>query len=124
MIQITLTNALFLYGAVIVFGLTILYTISELRARQVYRVLEKQFLWRCAFCGFLYLDEGALTLSECPRCKSYNTFGDAQDKAVSAARQRMPEAVPDEKQSPDEPPRRNPSRKKRRHVRRGPRRRR
>ena len=44
MIQITLTTALFLYGAAIICGLAMLYVISELRAKHVYRILEKQFL--------------------------------------------------------------------------------
>ncbi len=125
MIQITLTTALFLYGAAIICGLAMLYVISELRAKHVYRILEKQFLWRCAFCGYLYLDEDALSISQCPRCESLNTVGDAQDKAVSVARQRVlsnePAAV---NQNDEEVPRRNPSHKKRRQSHRGPRRRR
>lgn len=124
MIQITLTTALVIYGAVIVSGLALLYVASELRARHVYRVLEKQFLWRCAFCGYLYLDESALVLSQCPRCESYNMARDAQDKAVSTAHQRLAAAEPAAEPSQTETPRRNPSRQKRRGARRGPRRRR
>ncbi len=125
MIQITLTTALFLYGAAIICGVAMLYIVSELRARNVYRILEKQFLWRCAFCGYLYLDEDALSISQCPRCESFNTVGDAQDKAVRVARQRiLPHDPVTADQSDEEAPRRNPSRKKRRQSHRGPRRRR
>lgn len=128
MIQITLTTALFLYGSVILVGFIFLYMVGELRARHVYRVLEKQFLWRCVFCGFLYLDEDAATISECPRCTSYNTIADAQDRAVRGSRQHLvaeqEEAAAAEKED-DDAPRRNSARRKRPgQKRRGPRRRR
>ncbi len=126
MIRITLTAALFLYGAIIMLGLLMLYIVGELRARRVYRVLEKQFLWRCAYCGFLYLDIEAQVLSECPRCGSFNAVADAQDKVVGADKQRLQptEAVEDDAIDP-EAPRRNPARRKRPgQSRRGPRRRR
>ncbi|MCK5862028.1 MAG: hypothetical protein KAH38_06065 [Candidatus Hydrogenedentes bacterium] len=124
MIQISLTTALLLYGSIIVLGAVFLYFASELRATQVYRILEKQFLWRCAFCGFLYLDENAGELSRCPRCESFNTGVDAQDKAVSAARHHEPEEAEKTSESDDEAPRRNASRRKRHGGKRGPRRRR
>ncbi len=126
MIEITLNTAVLVYGAVILAGLLMLYMVSELRARHVYRVLEKQFLWRCAFCGFLYLDEDAAILSKCPRCESYNTMDDAQDRAVSKARHAA--LIPDSGVAPETPenvPRRNAARRKRPgQTRRGPRRRR
>ena len=124
MIQIGLTTAIFIYGSVIVMGAILLYFASELRATRVYRVLEKQFLWRCAFCGFLYLDENAGDISQCPRCESFNSGKEAQDKAVSAARPRPPEETKEAPTDEDEVPRRNPSRRKRRGGSRGPRRRR
>ena len=80
MIEITISTAVLLYGAIILTGFLFLYMVSELRARHVYRVLEKQFMWRCAFCGFLYLDEDAVMLSKCPRCESYNTMEDARTR--------------------------------------------
>ena len=125
MIQIGLTTAMFIYGTVIVVLAIFLYFVSELRAARVYHTLERQFLWRCAFCNFLYLDESAAHISQCPRCESYNTGVDAQDKAVSVAKQRFQQR-PDETHQPDEEmPRRNPSRRKRpQSRRRGPRRRR
>lgn len=124
MIQIGLTTAMFIYGAAIVALAIVLYFVSELRATRVYRVLEKQFLWRCTFCGFLYLDESAGVLSQCPRCESFNTGKDAQDKAVSAAKQRLQHEPPDPHDAEQDKPRRNPARRKRRGGRRGPRRKR
>lgn len=126
MIEITLTTAILLYGAVILAGLLLLYMVSELRARHVYHVLEKQFVWRCAFCGFLYLDEDAAILSQCPRCESYNTMDDAQDRAVSRARQAVTVSGPEHiEEEPGPAPRRNSARRKRPgQKRRGPRKRR
>ena len=124
MIQIGLTTALLIYGSIIVIGAVFLYFISELRATQVYRVLEKQFLWRCAFCGFLYLDENAGDLSQCPRCQSFNSGKDAQDKAVVHARYTPPQETAKTPDDDTEDPRRNPSRRKRHGGKRGPRRRR
>lgn len=124
MIQIGLTTALLLYGSIIVIGAILLYVISELRANRVYRVLEKQFMWRCAFCGFLYLDENAGDISQCPRCESFNTGKEAQDKAVVNTRPAVPEETDKTHDVDKEEPRRNPSRRKRHGGRRGPRRRR
>ena len=124
MIQIGLTTALLLYGSIIVIGAILLYVISELRANRVYRVLEKQFMWRCAFCGFLYLDENAGDISQCPRCESFNTGKEAQDKAVVNTRPAVPEETDETHDVDKEEPRRNPSRRKRHGGRRGPRRRR
>ena len=124
MIQIGLTTALLIYGSIIVIGAVFLYFISELRATQVYRVLEKQFLWRCAFCGFLYLDENAGDLSQCPRCQSFNSGKDGQDKAVVHARHTPPQETVKTPDDDTADPRRNPSRRKRHGGKRGPRRRR
>lgn len=128
MIEITFTSAVLVYGAFILAGFMFLYMISELRARHVYRVLERQFLWRCAFCSFLYLDEDAATLSQCPRCGSYNTIADGQDRAVGRSRSHLVAAEAElaalEKED-DTVPRRNSARRKRPgQTRRGPRRRR
>lgn len=124
MIQITLGTALLIYGTLIIVGLVVLTILGELRATGVYQVLEKQFMWRCIFCNFLYLDEEAASLSQCPRCGSYNKSKEAQDERVSANREQW---APEEKRAPADPedlPRRNPSRRKRPgQRRRGPRRR-
>jgi hypothetical protein len=126
MIQIGLTTALLIYGSAIVIGAVLLYFISELRATRVYRVLEKQFLWHCSFCGFLYLDENAGEISQCPRCESFNSGREAQDKAVIKAKQKLHEETvePPQPEGEGETPRRNSSHRKRHGGSRGPRRRR
>ncbi len=59
MIEISLTQALAVYSAVL--GLTIgaIWLYTELSIRRPQRLLGEQFLWRCSFCGCTYLDEAA-----------------------------------------------------------------
>ncbi|HNZ48125.1 MAG TPA: hypothetical protein PLZ53_04125 [Candidatus Hydrogenedentes bacterium] len=125
MIQITLGTALLVYGTVIIVGFALLSLLGELRATGVYTVLEKQFMWRCVFCSFLYLDQEAVTISRCPRCGSYNKSKEAQDERVSANREHWAPEPVSGPADPEDLPRRNPSRRKRPgQSRRGPRRRR
>ncbi|HOV60888.1 MAG TPA: hypothetical protein PK349_07460 [Candidatus Hydrogenedentes bacterium] len=126
MITITLTTALWLYGTVILVGAAALWLYTEWTSGRVRRTLEKQSCWRCAYCGYIYLDDGVITHSTCPRCGSINVSAEGQDPLVSRQKEQSSrreqgddagESVPD-----DSTTRRNPSRKKRPHAtRRGPR---
>ncbi len=123
MIQITLYNAIILYTGVLA-GLAIaIWLYTELKTRRSYRFLEHQFLWKCGFCGYSYLDESSDLISQCPRCQSFNAPEDKNVRdplLVPARRNKDPEPQPDEQDA-----QRNPSRRKRPHQRRrGPRRRR
>ena len=120
MIEISLRHALILYSSLL--GLIVLgiWLYTEVTARRSYHFLEKQFLWRCVFCGYIYLDEAAESVSQCPRCSSYNSVDDRRARYVRAR------AATPELRAPEPPakPLRNPSRRKRPHQRRrGPRRR-
>jgi phage FluMu protein Com len=96
-----------------------LYT--EIRTRHAYHFLEKQHVWRCVFCAYTYLDEEAETVSQCPRCASFNSIGDKDAKPVLPRAAAEPSAAAAEVPAP--PPRRNPSHRKRpKAQRRGPRR--
>ena len=118
MIEISLTQALAIYSAVLGLTVTGIWLYTELSVRRPQRLLGHQFLWRCSFCGCTYLDEDAQRLSKCPRCNSFN--------AVDEATGRNNWPVPESKlEMPDVEARRNTSRRKRHHQRRrGPRRRR
>jgi hypothetical protein len=122
-ITITLTQALGLYAAIVGIGALTIWVYTEVASQRTHRTLEQQHLWRCVFCAYTYLDEAAGTLSQCPRCGSYNALEDAHAKFVVPAgvgrdiQPEKPEPVP-------ESPRRNPSRRRRAGARRGPRRRR
>lgn len=120
MIEISLTTALVFYSTLLglmAFGIWI-YT--EITVRRTFNVLENQFLWKCVFCGYLYLDEEAESLSKCPRCESFNSVEDAKARLVKP---RVHKAEAGHAEEP-EVEQRNTSRRKRPHQRhRGPRRR-
>ncbi|HUW59662.1 MAG TPA: hypothetical protein VMZ06_01550 [Candidatus Bathyarchaeia archaeon] len=118
MIEISLTAALILYSSIIGLLAVSIWIYSEVTVRRSYRVLEKQFLWRCVFCGYIYLDEGAEQVSMCPRCESYNSTKDKLARYVKTP-PKPAKVVEDEDRG------RNTSHRKRPHQRRrGPRKRR
>lgn len=121
MIQISLTAALIVYSAVIVAGAFLIWLYTEITTRRAYLVLEKQYLWRCVFCSFTYLDTDAVTHSTCPQCHSINTLQDKKARFIPVSKSvKMAVEAPREHQES----RRNPSRGKRPGARRrGPRKR-
>lgn len=121
MIQISLTAALVLYSAVLGLLILTIWALAEISARRTHRVHEKQFLWRCVFCGYVYLDETAEALSRCPRCRNYSS---AEDKNARFIPSRPTLASVEATPSGTDADARNTSRRKRPHQRRrGPRRR-
>ena len=120
MIEIQLTTALALYGAVLGLLVAFIWVYTEFFVHRTTRILEKQSLWQCVFCGYTYLDEGAQDLSQCPRCASYNSGTDKHARFVPSRTRR---AEKDESSKNEETRHPNPSRRKRPHQRRrGPRR--
>jgi len=118
MIQISLTTAVMFYSTLIGLFVLGIWVLTEISARRKYFILEKQFLWRCLFCGYIYLDEEAEKVSRCPRCESYNSTEDRHAKYVTVHHEEEPVPVADTAA-------RNTSHRKRPHqARRGPRRRR
>jgi len=121
MIQIALTHALALYSAILGLLITAIWVYTELTVRRHHRFLEKQFLWRCVFCGYTYLDESAEKVSQCPRCASFNSLDDKHARFVPV---RVSTHDSLGQPTEHEPTRRNPSHRKRPHQRhRGPRKR-
>ena len=121
MIQIALSHALALYSAILGLLTAGIWIYTELTVRRRHHFLEKQFLWRCVFCGYTYLDESAVKVSQCPRCASFNSLDDKQARFVPAQTP-IPKTTLDT--AAGESGRRNPSRRKRPHQRRrGPRKR-
>lgn len=121
MIEISLPAALIVYSAIIVAGAFLIWLYTEVTTRRAYLVLEKQYLWRCVFCSYVYLDQDAVRHSTCPQCHSINTLDDegARYIPVTKALKMAPEP-----QQPAQESRRNPARGKRPGARRrGPRRR-
>lgn len=117
MIPISLSTALIVYSSLIGFFMIGIWLYTELSARRSYQFLERQFLWRCVFCGYTYLDEEAETISRCPRCESFNSVEDKHARFIKVRDFHTADTAPDE-------PQRNTSHRKRPHQRRrGPRRR-
>ncbi len=121
MIPLNLTTALAVYSAIIAGFALAIWVYTEIASQHVRRGLGKQFLWRCAFCGYTYLDEHAESVSQCPRCASYTSWEDKHARAVKPSRQRIAELAP---ASSEQGKNRNTSKRKRPNQRRrGPRRR-
>lgn len=122
MITIDLTTALALYSAILGLGVLAIWLYTALTVQRPQRALGKQFLWRCSFCTFVYLDEENEAISQCPRCESFNQAADRMTRAPGL--QATP-AAPRPPAPEEEAPRRNPAKGKRPGARRrGPRRRR
>lgn len=117
MIEIELKWALVLYSGVLGAIVLFIWVYTELTVRRPQRYFGQQFLWRCTFCGYTYLDESGQQYSTCPRCESIVAANDAHARVVPV--QSEPAA-----EESGGPPGRNTSRRKRPHQRRrGPRRR-
>lgn len=121
MITISLGQAAALYSTILLVAGIALWVYTEMSTQRYHRVLGKQFLWRCFYCAYTYLDIEAETVSRCPRCQSYNTREDALEGYVKPRHARQAAEEPTSELT--EEVRRNPSHRKRptgRH--RGPRR--
>jgi hypothetical protein len=119
MIEIPLGTALILYSSILLTLAFASWLYTEISTHHAYRKLEQQYLWRCVYCAYTYLDEKASRMSKCPRCASYNTAGDKGAKFVTPKKEKEAPQNTDEQQES----RRNPSKGRRRTTRsRGPRR--
>lgn len=120
MITISLSQALLLYSAIILLGALAIWVYTQVTMQRVHRTLGRQYLWRCFYCAYSYLDEEAEAVSECPRCHSLNAREDARPAYIAGRHpaQAQPHGT-------EHRPRRNPSRARRPGARtRGPRKRR
>ena len=124
MIPISLTSALVFYSAILGALVLAIWIFTEISVRRTYRVMGKQFLWRCVFCGYIYLDEEAEELSQCPRCESYNSVSDKKARFFKARPQKQEPETKETASGIAAEPERNTSHRKRPHQRhRGPRKR-
>jgi hypothetical protein len=119
-IPLELKWALLLYAGILGAMALFIWLYTELTVWRPHRYLGQQFLWRCTFCGYTYLDESDDRFSACPRCHSINSADDPHARFVPARAGTSPEPAP----ALDADIRRNPSHRKRPHQRRrGPRKR-
>jgi phage FluMu protein Com len=121
MIALELKWALVIYSCVLGFMAVVIWIYTEITVRRPHRYLGKQYLWRCAFCGYTYLDESDDELSQCPRCESFNSATEEHARFVPGKRQAKKQELELQLETA---PKKNPSRRKRPHQRRrGPRKR-
>ncbi len=110
MIQISLGAALIVYSALLAAGALSIWVYTEAASWRTYRRLEKQYLWRCTYCAYTYLDARMESLSKCPRC---NSFNEAPAPKTPMWKGKAQYADGSEATQSSGPPRRNPSRGKR-----------
>lgn len=80
MIAISFNTALALYSGILLLLALAVWLWTEFRTRHVQRSMEEQYRWRCAFCGFTYLDDSGERLTQCPQCESWNALEDQPDQ--------------------------------------------
>lgn len=121
MIEISVTEAFIIFSFVILVISVVLWYLSEVSARRIYSFYKEQYVWKCSYCAFVYLDTESEEISQCPRCNSYNVIY----QGANGTSEITGKDIVVREDSSGEVKRRNPSRKKNPHARhRGPRRRR
>jgi predicted Zn-ribbon and HTH transcriptional regulator len=71
MIKIEFSLAIALY-LVLTTCVVLLIIVLKNRKGQKQFSSEKNFLWQCFICTYVYVDSRHNTISQCPRCGSYN----------------------------------------------------
>ena len=120
MISISLSAALIIYSIIVFVGAVGIWLYTEITTRRAYLVLEKQYVWRCVFCSYTYLDTKATKHSKCPQCESINSLKDSKARFVPLSGV----SLDDDTESDHQDSRRNQSKGKKKGARRrGPRKR-
>lgn len=71
MIKIDFSLAVSLY-LILTTCLVLLALLFENKKKQKQFSSEKNFLWQCSICTYVYVDSRHINMSQCPRCGSYN----------------------------------------------------
>lgn len=80
MIKIEFSTAVALYLFLTVFIVFVIWLFFENRkiAKPLYS--DNRFFWQCNICTYVYVDTMHNTISQCPRCGSYNNKEDSDKK--------------------------------------------
>ena len=73
MIELDISQAVFLYLFFSVIGILILWIFFEERFKFVYFREEDVYVWQCNICAYAYVDSKGEDISRCPRCSSFNS---------------------------------------------------
>jgi hypothetical protein len=74
MLQVNFYIAIFAFMGTIVALLVVIWMWIEFSAHsgRLGGMGTAQRKWRCDYCGYMYLGTGEESVSQCPRCHSYN----------------------------------------------------
>ncbi len=71
MLKIEFSTAIALY-LILTTCLVLLVLVFENKKEPKQFSSEKNFLWQCSICTYVYIDSRHVNISQCPRCGSYN----------------------------------------------------
>ncbi|MBU1912090.1 MAG: hypothetical protein KKB22_00955 [Candidatus Omnitrophica bacterium] len=71
MLKIEFSTAIALY-LILTTCLVLLALVFENKKEPKQFSSEKNFLWQCSICTYVYIDSRHANISQCPRCGSYN----------------------------------------------------
>ncbi|MBU4311495.1 MAG: hypothetical protein KJ706_02095 [Candidatus Omnitrophica bacterium] len=72
MIRIDFSLAIGLYIILTVCLVLVLWLVFDKKRSSESFTSEENFFWQCSICTYVYVDSKHNTLSQCPRCGSYN----------------------------------------------------
>ena len=73
MFKIDFAFAIALYLGAVLFIISIFWIFGDRKIKALSGPLgEKEFIWQCEICTYAYVDSKNLSISQCPRCGSYN----------------------------------------------------
>jgi len=71
MIELSLTNLVFIYLIIPILIFIISWVVFENRSKRKKPVEDIGYIWYCNICSFTYIDTIHGDYSQCPRCKSF-----------------------------------------------------
>ncbi|MFH1853976.1 MAG: hypothetical protein ABH815_01545 [Candidatus Omnitrophota bacterium] len=72
MIKVEFSFAIAVYMFLTVFLIFIIWLFTEKKKTLKLLSSENRFFWQCNICTYVYIDSRHNTISQCPRCGSYN----------------------------------------------------
>ena len=72
MVTLEFEVAIFLYLLLTVVGVLVVWFLFTRIEVPKTKSQERELIWQCAICTYIYVDSKHTMLSVCPRCGSYN----------------------------------------------------
>jgi uncharacterized paraquat-inducible protein A len=71
-IPVSVSTAVFLYLTFALASIFILWVLFERGASSEKFTFDRSEIWHCSICTYTYVDSTHDTISQCPRCRSFN----------------------------------------------------